>query len=47
MTRMFSSQRIILQVQNIYYEFWNHLDENTVPAEKLESFKSALADHHD
>ena len=26
---------------------WNHLDENTVPAEKLESFKSALADHRD
>ena len=26
---------------------WNHLDENTVSAEKLESFKSALADHHD
>jgi hypothetical protein len=26
---------------------WNHLDENTVFAEKLESFKSALADHRD
>jgi hypothetical protein len=24
---------------------WNHLDENTVSAEKLESFKSALAVH--
>ena len=26
---------------------WNHLDENTVSAEKLESFNSALADHRD
>ena len=26
---------------------WNHLDENTVSAEKLVSFKSALADHRD
>jgi hypothetical protein len=26
---------------------WNHLDENTVSAEKLESLKSALADHRD
>jgi hypothetical protein len=26
---------------------WNHLDVNTVSAEKLESFKSALTDHHD
>jgi hypothetical protein len=26
---------------------WNHLDENTVSAEKLESFNSALADHPD
>ena len=26
---------------------WNHLDENTVSAEKLESFKFALADHRD
>jgi hypothetical protein len=25
----------------------NHLDENTVSAEKLESFKSAHADHHE
>ena len=24
---------------------WNHLDENTVSAEKLESFKSELVDH--
>ena len=26
---------------------WNHLDANTVSAEKLESFKSALAVHRD
>jgi hypothetical protein len=26
---------------------WNHMDENTVSAEKLESFKSVLAEHCD
>jgi hypothetical protein len=26
---------------------WSHLDGNTVSAEKLESFKSVLAEHRD